>query len=98
MVDDEAGAMDPPCVCGVASVLKLDPAVAQLLVDPLAYLWYVPLREVQRLSQRQASSVLAKRHFTVSAAETSDRDEERGAPTSRTNTPQSFSLLCWGIS
>lgn len=53
----------------LSSVLQMDLTVTQLLVDPLAYLWYVPLWEVQRFSQRQASRVLGNRHFTVSAAQ-----------------------------
>lgn len=53
----------------LSSVLQVDLTVTQLLVDPLAYLWYVPLREGQRFSQCQTSRVLGNRHFTVSTAE-----------------------------
>lgn len=86
-----------------ASALFMQLAVTQLLVDPLAYLWYVLLWKLQRFSQGEAPGILQHIYQVVSKQlEQSDEKmikvlKSKPVGTSKTKTPQSFSLVCCGI-
>lgn len=87
------------------SAVLAESTVTELSVDPLADFWYVLLGELQRFSQCKASGILQRSRCNVRSIR-----DTRTIPnlkkiklnnecfcTSRTKTPQSFSLVCCGI-